>query len=551
MFDHRHRRCIGRPRAIGEQARHLLGQRGDQGELGDQFGRLGEQQTPDLGDVGEVVGFGEPPHPTRFRSGAEAREQAQQVFEQRRGVGGDGTALDHILDRERHIRIDYRHHRLQRDRRDQCIEQQRVLVMPVAGIRRQAAELRDNLFDPPKHLGARGFRQRRRHQIDPQRAILGGHSAGELDPPEPAIGEFANNLAGRVEQSDVGGSGSCAEAGYPKPGATSRPPERGGDAHPPEAPRQETGTLQVGMVIGNQREQGLQGAIHQGGVDQVAVKRLVDDGCIEVRQRFIATQELDSGDGAKLAPVIEPELGGKAIEGLGVNFAPSGFALGEQRRGLTVPGGRETRHRMERQRLIRKTGPAAQLPIAILSGHDGAYFARPPLVEGQRSTQLDIDDFDGARIRAAQPRRGERHLEDRGGGQHRHALDGMIGQPGQHFRIEMVEPERYRPLLPKAEQRMVEGRIDRIGAFDRPLEPEALLLPRIQRQPAQISRAVKPVGPADVMPGDVAPRGDFRKRVVAPLLAAQCGEDPALTLRRAERVVQIRLENGVCADLDK
>src|SRR5207237_7650227 len=129
---------------------------------------------------------------------------------------------------------------------------------------------------------------------------------------------------GRIEQSDVGGSGPRAKAGNPKPGATSQPPERGGDAHPPEAPRQETGTFQVGMVIGNQRKQGLQGAIHQGGVDQVSVKRLVDEGCIEVSQRFIATQELDSGDGAKLAPVIEPELGGKAIERLGVNLAPSG-----------------------------------------------------------------------------------------------------------------------------------------------------------------------------------------------------------------------------------
>src|SRR5207302_7684465 len=112
---------------------------------------------------------------------------------------------------------------------------------------------------------------------------------GELDPPEPAIGEFANNLAGSVEQSDIGGSGPRAKAGYPKPGTTSRPPERGGDAHPPEAPRQETGAFEVGMVIGNQRQQGLQGAIHQGGMDQVSVKRLVDDGCIEVRQRFIAT----------------------------------------------------------------------------------------------------------------------------------------------------------------------------------------------------------------------------------------------------------------------
>src|SRR5579863_9411575 len=107
----------------------------------------------------------------------------------------------------------------------------------------------------------------------------------------------------------------------------------------------------------------------------------------------------------------------------------------------------------------------------------------------------------------------------------------MVGEPRQHFRIEMVEPERYRPLLPKPEQRMVEGWVDRIGDLDRPLEPEALLLPRIQRQPAQIGRSVEPVGPADVIPGDVATRGDFRKRVLAPVLAAQCGQDPALTLR--------------------
>src|SRR5260370_4569069 len=110
------------------------------------------------------------------------------------------------------------------------------------------------------------------------------------------------------------------------------------------------------------------------------------------------------GYGAKLAPVIEPELGGKAIEGLGVNLAPSGFALGEQRRGLTIPGRRKTRHRMEGQRLIRKAGPAAQLPIAILSGHDSAYFARPPLVEAQGPAQLHTDSFHAPPLRAPHPR---------------------------------------------------------------------------------------------------------------------------------------------------
>src|SRR5579862_4961994 len=146
-----------------------------------------------------------------------------------------------------------------------------------------------------------------------------------------------------------------------------------------------------------------------------------------------------------------------------------------------IPGCRKTRHRMEGERLIDKAGPAAKLPIAVLSGDDGAYFARSPLVERQRPPQLDIDDLDGARIRTPQPCRGERHLEDGGGGKYRHALDRMIGEPRQHFRIEMVEPERHRTLLPKAEQRMVEGRVHRIGAFDRPLEPEALFLPRIKR----------------------------------------------------------------------
>src|SRR5260370_38739499 len=115
----------------------------------------------------------------------------------------------------------------------------------------------------------------------------------------------------------------------------------------------------------------------------------------------------------------------------------------------------------------------------------------------------------------------------------------------------MVEPERYRPLLPKAEKRMVERRIYRIGGLDCPLEPEALLLPGIKRQPAQIVRSVEPAGPADVMPGDVATGGDFGKRVLDPVLAAQWGEDPAVALRRAQRVVQVGLHHRACPDLDE
>src|SRR5215218_6702123 len=49
----------------------------------------------------------------------------------------------------------------------------------------------------------------------------------------------------------------------------------------------------------------------------------------------------------------------------------------------------------------------------------------------------------------------------------------------------------------------------------------------------------------------MALRRDRRKRVFITLLTAQARQDPALTLRRPERVVQIRLQNRIGTDLDE
>ena len=93
-------------------------------------------------------------------------------------------------------------------------------------------------------------------------------------------------------------------------------PKIGGDAHPPEAPGQKTGAFEVGVPIGDQRQQRLQCAIHQGGVDQIAIERLVDDD----ESRCATASSLPNSSMRvtvrNCAPVIEPELGGEAIERL-------------------------------------------------------------------------------------------------------------------------------------------------------------------------------------------------------------------------------------------
>src|SRR5436309_8190216 len=113
----------------------------------------------------------------------------------------------------------------------------------------------------------------------------------------------------------------------------------------------------------------------------------------------------------------------------------------------------------------------------------------------------------------------------------------------------MIEPERHRPRLAKPEQRMVVRRGDQIVALNRPLEPEALLLPGIERQAAQLIGTIETVGNADVVSGYMATRRDDRKRVLAALTARQSREDAALTLSCSQRVVQIRLQHRVRADL--
>ena len=206
---------------------------------------------------------------------------------------------------------------------------------------------------------------------------------------------------------------------------------------------------------------------------------------------------------------------------------------------------------MSRQRFVRQARATAELPIVLVSAQHGAQLARMPGIERQRAAQLDIGDLKGLSAWALRPYRRQRHFENGGGRQYRHALDRMIGEPRQHFGVEMIQPERHRPRLPKSEQRMRVGRIGQVRAFDRMRKPAAFSLPRIERQAARIGGPVEPRRAGHVGSRDVALCGQSGKRVLFGLLAAQRSQDPALAFRRAECIVQIGLQHRVGADLDK
>ena len=90
----------------------------------------------------------------------------------------------------------------------------------------------------------------------------------------------------------------------------------------------------------------------------------------------------------------------------------------------------------------------------------------------------------------------------------------MVADPRQHLIVEMVDPARYRTALTKAEKRVLEGRIYRIGALGRQAKPEALAVPRVERQPARIGRPIEAGRLRKVVSGDVAIGGDCGKWVV-------------------------------------
>src|SRR5262249_56093013 len=92
--------------------------------------------------------------------------------------------------------------------------------------------------------------------------------------------------------------------------------------------------------------------------------------------RFAAPWQLDAPDGAKRRAVVEPELGGTLVEGIGIDHALDRRGAGEPRWRLPLPGRDEPCDGMEGQRLVRQAQATAQLPVSLLFCHEGAYL--PP-----------------------------------------------------------------------------------------------------------------------------------------------------------------------------
>ena len=140
----------------------------------------------------------------------------------------------------------------------------------------------------PSTAGAAASRKGRRHQVDPQGAVLGRRAPGQLDTAEPAFRQLADDIARLIVESDIGGSRTRADPGDAQTRADRQPPERRHKPHPPKAPGQETHAVQLGMPVGDQRQQRLQRAVQQRRMDDVRIERLVDHRAIEMRQRLVA-----------------------------------------------------------------------------------------------------------------------------------------------------------------------------------------------------------------------------------------------------------------------
>ena len=169
---------------------------------------------------------------------------------------------------------------------------------------------------------------------------------------------------------------------------------------------------------------------------------------------------------------------------------------------------------MNRERFVRQPHAARQLPIPFLGADQGAHFAHSTLVEWQRAAHLEIAQFEYGRVRPLQSRSSASHLQNPSRRKDRHAFDRMVADPRQDSLVQMVDPARYRTALTKAEKRVLEGRIYRIDGLGRQAKPEALAIPRIDRQPARIGHPMEAGGLCKVVSGDVAIGGNCRKWVV-------------------------------------
>ena len=245
MLDHRQRRHFALPQAVCEQSRQLLGGRRDQRKLGNKVRCFCQQQPPDLGKLGQLMVGDKPPFPFAFFRGAEASSSRSRKPNSGAAsaqgapfsisssiVNGSTVSIDDSTDRSATAAISA----------SSSSARSPLCGCSSAWIARYATEI---LADPLEDRRRRRLGKRRRHQIDPQHAIVDGAAPGQFDPAEPAIGHLGYDRTVAVEQRDVGRGGTGAEPGYPQSRRSRHAAERRNGTNPPEPPRQKTDALKL------------------------------------------------------------------------------------------------------------------------------------------------------------------------------------------------------------------------------------------------------------------------------------------------------------------
>src|SRR5262249_41694907 len=113
------------------------------------------------------------------------------------------------------------------------------------------------------------------------------------------------------------------------------------------------------------------------------------------------------------------------------------------------------------------------------------------------------------------------------------------------------EPAWCWTTLAKAEQRVIQGRICRIGRFDGLVEPEPLSFPGIEWNAARIGRPVETRRIGKIVSRCVAVGSDHWKRIVIRLLPREAGEHARLDFHCPQPIGEIGLEDGARADFEE
>ena len=262
-----------------------------------------------------------------------------------------------------------------------------------------------------------------------------------------------------------------------KPRAARNPPKRRREPDPAKTPWQKAHTRHLQMMPAHEAEQSLQCAIEQRGMQQISVECLANRRGVEMDDRGVRGNDLDIIDCSEPTAIIQPSALRQSIKGLRVDSRPVRRAFGPAQNRLSFGRRRDPTDGVNCERLTRQARTASQLPVTVFGDEGRAQFAHPSFIERKRAPHFDIEDFQNRGLRPAPSRCRERGFEYRRSREDRHPLDRVVGDPGQHLLVEMIEPVGYRTALPETEQRVVAGRVFQIAGFYRFVQPEPPSLP--------------------------------------------------------------------------